>query len=215
MNLGQLRTATYTRCGTSTTDGLLTATSMTDAVNEAMHSLNAEMDWEWLQAAETITTIAGTDLYTPGGGTFINGAAGTWMRTLDIRHSDDRSMDFWDGPSLRERWALVAATEPLEWGVEVNQVILRPIPDGVYTLRHTYLVNDVDLSADGDVPLVPTSEHYAIVELATVLALRRDVQNTRVQMAQAAYDAWLTRARNKRLRVNRPHKVRVRQGYDL
>lgn len=201
-----MRAAVYVRLGVSTSDGLLTAAAINDAINEASHSLNAEMDWEWLQAVETITTVAGTDLYTP---------AANWQRTIDLRLSDDRTMPFFSPMKLRERWALMGSGEPAEWAIDVNQILLRPVPAGVTAMRHTYLINDPDLTADSDIPLVPASEHYAIVELATVLTLRRDSSNPRATLAQAAYDAWLARARAKRRRVDRPYKVNVRRGYGL
>ncbi len=179
---------------------------MNDAVNEAMHYLNAASDWPWLQAKESINTIAATDLYTP---------AANWQRSLDLRHADDRTLINWDPFKLRERWALIAAGQPSEWAIDVDQILLRPIPDGIYPLVHTYLITDPDLVSDSDVPLVPSSEHYAIVEFSTYLALRRDAENPRAQLAQQAYNAWQADALQKRRRVDKPWRVNVRQGSDL
>ncbi len=206
MNLGQLRSEVYSRSGIPLNDGLITASSVTSAINEAMHSVNAEESWEWLQAVETINTVAGQDLYTP---------AANWRQSLDLRHTDDRTLNWWNPFELRTRWALIAGGEPIEWAINVNQILLRPIPDGVYPIVHTYLIMDPDLVADGDSPLVPASEHSAIIEYATYLVLRRDSENPRAQLAQQAYTTWLAQERGKRLRVVRPYRVRVRQGYDL
>ncbi len=206
MNLGQLRSSVYLRTAIPLNDGLITPTRVNDSINEAMHAINAAQDWEWLQATETITTVAGTQLYPP---------AANWMRSLDLRHTDDRTLIWWDPFELRERWALIAGGEPIEWAINVNQILLRPIPDGQYNLVHTYLIEDPDLVSDGDEPLIPTSEQSAITEYASYLVLRSDSENPRAQMAQQAYAAWLASALQKRRRVDRPFRIRVRQGYDL
>ena len=205
----------YVKIGVATTDGLLTSAAINDCVNEAMHAINAETSWPWLQASEQINTIGGTDTYTPGAGSLLHGAVGAWDRTLDIRFTDDRSLSEYEPFELRERWALVQNGEPFNYAIDVDLLIFRPIPDSVYALRHTYIIQDPDLVGDSDTPLIPAAHHMAIVEHAAYVALRRDQEEPRAQAALAAYQAWLQQQRVSRRRSDKPWRVRVRAGYEL
>ena len=76
MDLVTMRTAVRTRLGNPSTDGFYSDAQLTDLINESLQAISTEDDWPWLQASETINTVAGTRAYTP--------ATGAWIRTKQL-----------------------------------------------------------------------------------------------------------------------------------
>ncbi len=212
MNLTALTQAVYNRAGVATTDGLITSAVVLDAINEALHALEMDGDWPWLQKNQLFATVAGTGTYS---------MPADWMRTLDVRFDTtdgvepDSTILSQEPFELLERWAMVANGSPSEWSVLDDQLVLRPIPDAVYQIRHTYLRPEIDLASGSDTPIMPANEHMGLVQYATYIVLRRDNEDPRANQAWTAYQAWVARDRSKRRRVLKPWKVHVRDGYQL
>jgi hypothetical protein len=206
VNLGQIRNTAYLRAGVSTADGLITTAMVNDAINEGNHAFELEEDWPWLEALAAITTVAGTDGYAH---------PADWSRTLDVRLGDDTTLTEQNPYKLKERWAGVANGQPVEYGVYNDVITLRPIPDGVYTVNHTYIKQEPELVLDTDTPLSPVDMHTGLAEYAAWIILRRSAEDARAQQAWAAWQAWLARTRDNRRRVNTPGKINVREGYEL
>jgi hypothetical protein len=195
VTLAQLRTALRTRLGVPTGDPLLTDTNATDLVNSALHMLETEHDWPWLETSEDLATVIGTATVTPGA---------TWMRTINLRISN--------GVSLSRRpveevdfMASAGTGEPRLYAVTGATITLFPTPSAVLTLKHRFVRSEPDLAADGDTPLVPASFRPAIVEYAAHLAYRRMRDEAKAAVALAAYGDWLKQMRARASRYADTH----------
>lgn len=209
MNRAGLVNAVYNRIGVASSDGQLTPTVLGQFVNDANHAIEVMEDWPWLMTSATFTTTANTATYpTPA----------NWLRTDEILFNwNDGSTPALEHLSPREindRYPASSINQPVAWSIQGDQIMLRPIPDGVYTITHWYYRTEPDLFQDSDTPVMPQSFHAAIVELAATFTLRRVQQEGRAVSAQAAFDnVWLPRLQNHRRRFSGPIKVRVRPGY--
>jgi hypothetical protein len=202
LNFAQLREAVRTRIGVPPNDSYFTDVVLSDLVNEALQAITAEADWPWLELDTTFTTVAGTDTYTPP-------ADWTDTRVLGI-----------DGQDAMEWRPLAEILEeptthrgmPSRYTVSGEKLILRPVPDGAYTVRHHYVKNEQTLVTDADVPLMPTQFRYAVAALAAHLALMRSGDTARAASQLAEFQGWLKRMMQQRRRSRGPLRVRVRAG---
>lgn len=180
MDLTALQAAVKTRMAVPGTDALFTSAVLTDLINSALHYIETEADWPWLEASETITTTNTTDAYTPNA---------NWRRTIDLRLSTGHvlrripvaELDFYTGTG-----------EPRLYAIYANQLVLRPTPVTSFlpTILHRYIRKETDLASGSDTPLMDSSYHSAIVEYATFLAHRRQAKTAEADAALAAYETW-------------------------
>jgi hypothetical protein len=216
VNLTQLQAAVYARLGVDNTDGLLTPALINGFINDANHQVELMHDWPWLQATETITTVAGTDSYAPGSFNATldqNGLPILWHRTDELRDGVDAAvLERQSVTELDDRWLPTMAGKPREWAVYGDKLIFRPVPDAVYTIVHRYVRQEGDLTAGSDTPSMPASTHAAIADLATFIALRRDRNDPRAQSAEAAFQTWMAGLQIDKRRYKTPGRVRVRPG---
>lgn len=202
MNFTELVAAVYLRLGVPSGDALLTSTIVGQAVNEALHEIDSEADWPWLDATETINTVAGTDAYTP---------AANWSRTRSLRIAADgypmsrRTID-----EVNDLWPFADQTSrPQVYAIEGGQLVVRPIPDGVYALEHRYVRTEADISGSSS-PLMPAQFHPAIASLAAHIALGRSREDNRAAAALADFERWLRRMQKFRRRYQGPGRIRSR-----
>lgn len=212
MNLGLLRTAVYDQTGLDANDGLVTPAVVTSRLNRAIHAYEAEGTFPWLQQSEIITTVAGTDTYTPGA----TAPAGvTWLRTSEIRDANqDSNVLNWQSPTeLDDKWNLTMQGFPKDFTIYQDRIILRPIPDAAYTLLHRFEQTEIDLVADSDTPILPAMYHEVLIEYASYLCFRRSRETERMQEALNAYNSWVVKMRSRALRrADLPGRVRIRPG---
>ena len=210
MNLGQLRAAVYANVGTDANDGLLTPTSVNSFINRALHKVEQESDWPWLETSETISTVAGTDSYTPGAAA----PAGTlWLRTRTIFDDADHVVEWESRMETGDRWSNATTGKPQEFSIYGDKIIFRPVPDAVYSYNHLFQKAEVDLAADSDTPILPATYHNGIVEFASYLAFRGSRETERANLAFQGYTEELKKMKERaKRRVDLPGKVRVRRG---
>lgn len=209
MNLAQIRSRIYSRTGLAPSDPQLTTVAANEFANDAMHMIEAAQDWPWLQKMVTFTTTGGVDTYASS--TFA--PDGDWLRSRELIVPGDRPMEHYDLWELDSRWPLTTATgRPYEWAIDTDQIVLRPVPDGVYVVNHHYLRTEPDLVADTQSPLMPAKFHAAIAELGAWLALRQDHEEPRAAAALQAYQQWERNMRDDTRRFSSPGRVRVRPG---
>jgi hypothetical protein len=180
MNLSGLRSAVRNRIGVPATDSLFTDPVVNEIVNHALHAIEAEWDWPWLEATENIPTAAGTASYAP--------LSTSWLRTLELQYGDYPPLERWDIARLRAMG--VPAGRPNYFAVYADQLQLRPVPTAVLTLTHLFIKRENDLAADADTPLMPATYHWALVEYAAYLCYRRSNRLDAAGGALAAYTAW-------------------------
>ncbi len=179
MDLAALRSAVLTRMGNPSDDALYPTSVLTQLVNAALHYIETEHDWGWLETVESIPTVAAQGTYTP---------AATWARSLELSSGGFplKRVTVVDLELLRD-----STGAPKMWAAYGNALEVVPVPTGVATLRHRFIRTEPDLAADSDTPLMPARWHQAIVDYATYLAYRREGNLQDAGTALAAYDTWL------------------------
>lgn len=195
MDLSALRTAVRTRLGVPAGDPLVTDTNLTDLVNSALHYLETEHDWPWLEATEDLATGIGTPSVTPGA---------TWLRTIDLRVANGVVLSRRPIEEL-DFLASAGTGEPRLWCVTGATIALFPTPSAVVTLKHRFVRTEPDLVSGTDTPLVPASFHSAIVEYAAHLAYRRTRQADHAKVALDAYADWLAQMKRRGTRYADTH----------
>lgn len=202
MNFTELVTAVYNRLGVPSTDALLTSTIVGANVNEALQEINSEEDWPWLNATETLTTVAGTQAYA------LNAL---WLRTRSVTVLDDYPLERYTEKELTDFWPFSSSTaRPQGFAIEGGQILFGPIPNAVYSVRHRYVKMEATI-ASTTVPLMPAQFHSSIVELAMHITLKRSREDARSQEALASYQRWLSKMRKERRRHTGPGRIRTTQ----
>lgn len=205
LQLSTMRTAVRTRLGVPATDGFFTDAQVTDIINEALQIFATEYDWPWLKTQENIATVAGTGSYTPTSG---------WYRTKALTINNENSMQKRSLQEIRE-FNTDETGIPEVYCEDAGTLLLRPVPDQVYTVVHDYYKFEPELVDDADVPLVPAQYRWAIVELACHIAHLRQGDETRAERSLAAYGLWISKILDNRRRTSPPTRVRVRPGHQL
>ena len=207
MNLGQIRARAYANLGTDANDGLLTPTLLNLFANDALHAVEQESDWPWLETSETISVLAGTDHYTPGA------TGGRWLRTRWIEDDVQKVIEWYSRQQLGDRWRVTTVGKPVEFSIYADTIYLRPVPDAAYTYVHFYQQYELDLVADTDTPAMPATYHGAIVDYVCFEAFKASRESERANLAFQAFQDRLQQMKMRAKRaVDQPGKVRIRPG---
>lgn len=202
MNLAQIRDAIRTRIGVPTGDTFYTDQVLTDLANEALSAISTELDWPWLETSTTFTTVSGTGTYTP---------PVDWSQTRSLCIDSYDAMEWRSLPEIRE-YPTTVLDLPRVYTVSGDQLLLRPVPSGAYTVTHDYVRTEQTLVTDADVPFMPNEFRYSIVAFACHLAYLRSGDVQRAIAALGDYTAWKARMASARRRTRGPIRVRVRPG---
>lgn len=204
MNLAALRDQVRTRTNTSSTDATLDAATINAFINSANLQIASDADWPWRQTSTTFSTVAGTDTYTP---------PTDWLRTKSLKVANENPMRLLSIIDLDQRWYdSTGRGLPREYAIEADQIVIRPIPDGIYVVTHRYVKVEPILDTDDDIPLMPAQFQFAIVELAAYLGHRRMGNTNDADVALSAYKEWRNRMVSEHTRTMVPKRVRVRPG---
>ena len=207
MNLSGLRDAVRLRTGTAATDATLNPSYLNMIVDQANAFIATEGDWPWRQTSTTFPTVVGTDTYTP---------PATWLRTKMLKITDETPMRLLSTIDIEERWwSSTQRGMPREYAVEAEVIILRPIPDAVYTVTHRFIKVEPELTLDADTPLMPPQFHTAIVELASYHAFRRLGNLPAAAACKESYADWKRVMMQDHSRTLAPKSIRVRPGSQI
>lgn len=131
---------------------------LTGHINSAYSDISRKYKWIEVVTNATITTVLGTADYT------VPGSINTIIKVRD--DTNTRRL-------LRRYLRYIAALgtqsngQPIRYArLDATQIKLSPPPAGVYTIRVWGIAPVAALSADGDVPVLPTEWHIGIRLLA-------------------------------------------------
>lgn len=204
MTLATLQAAVLRRAGLPSSDALAAGADLTDLINEALAAISTQKRWPWLETTRSFVTGANVGTYaTPTG----------WVETRQLRIDQYDPMIPSTSIELGFSYSDVADTgRPLSFAIQADQIILRPIPDGAYTVTEVFQQTDVVLVNGADVPLLPAQYEGAVIWWATAELHRRLRNDSRAEAAQSRADDWMKRmSDNARRAVGYP-RVRVRGG---
>ena len=206
MNLTELREGVYRNLGGEVGvnyDVTLDQNHLTVYVNQALNEISTEHDWPWLDASETIATIAGTATYTP---------ATNWVRTKELKVVDSYPMQLVGQVDLDTQWPTTGVAEPSIYSIVNSLISVRPYPDGVYSMTHRYVKRETELASGTDTPVMPTQFHGSIVARATIFAARRLRLPKVADMWTPDVDRWSKLMRDDQRRARGSLRVRIRPG---
>lgn len=204
-NREQLRQRVYNRCGLDTADGMATPTKVNEAINEALHFIETVRPWWWLDAVETLATVAGTAEVA---------VSTSSQRTRSVSYATE-------GGTLQQVVIAVidaesaASGKPQIYAVDGVNLVLYPTPDAVYSLKHRFVTTEQDLTQDSDEPLLPSSYHPAVVDYASHLVLTRTHDPERARERLDSYMTWESRMLDNARRGTAPKVPRIREGSAL
>lgn len=175
----QLAVKVRQRCGVASTDGAATDTIVYGMLDGAVKRIALMYDWPWLEASETITTVAGTSEYTPGA---------TWRTTLRLHRPGYADLEYRVPRDLQGYIDSGQQGAPVLYTVERGKLILAPIPDAVYPVTHVFIRTETTIDGASDVPLIPEyAEDLLVVVAAHMLAASmRDSGLMKMLEAEAA-----------------------------
>jgi hypothetical protein len=188
-------------------------TAVKDFVNRSINDIyTAELEWPFLHADGTITTVAGTAEY----------ALVTGYKSVDVdtAYLIEASTDIKVIPYIpyvqftnqfRERDLDPTTTDNRAkpdyfYLTQDDKIGLTPVPDDEYTFHYEYWQTHTDLSASTDTPVLPDRYQDTVVARAEyyVHQLRADLQAT--SMKHGEYKERITRMRIDL--INKPNVMR-------
>jgi hypothetical protein len=141
-------------------------------INDAKRRVEDAYDWDCLETTITLATVAGTTNYTLTG-------SGRRQKNIVVNNSTSQA-PVHNAPIQwivdQQQLTNTTAAQPTYfawngWNGTDSKVEIWPTPDGVYSLKFNMNVPQVELSADGDILLVP-SEPVVLGAYARAIAER-------------------------------------------
>ena len=204
--LGQLRDAVRRRVPITDTDTQLTYEIIDEFINTALRQVSTEHNWPWLLDTQAITTAAGDDSYNVDADYLSTKVISENQSDLVLRNT--AIQDILEIPDTE-------SDRPSCYMIDREQVILRPVPDGIYTLTHYFYRMEPALSGDSSQPFIPYAYDEGVVEYATYLCLRMKREDQRAVLSLKAYQDWCKRTADNLVESREPRAPRVRRGSGL
>lgn len=203
MQLSELQTA-LKRYGFDDNDPLTTW------INAAVHMIENEEDWDWLEAATTLSVPASTSTLTLPSDFFKP------VQLVDT--TNQAALRYWDVRNFSRNIADQTQTgQPEVYTViGTNTIQLYPVPDASLSLKLIYERQISDMVNGTDLPTpMPARYHYAIVHGAAYIALQAENEEDRSTVAKAEFDSMIDKMRLATSRKDRsfPDQVQDVQGY--
>lgn len=137
----------------------------------------AKNDWQWMRSQASVATQAGKGTYAPSADFGLTDF-GYWDRDLDFRNYPTATgniaeipMDLISYDTWRDRYLYGAnryvQTRPLEFAIGPDKSIcVGPLPAAGYTITGDYYRIPTEMSADSDVPAIPSQYELIIIYAA-------------------------------------------------
>lgn len=201
--LQDIRTEILETAGLAADDARFPAATLNRIINRALRSIAAEHNWPWLQGSETITTVAGTQAYTP---------ATDWAQVRRLQYNN---RDLREYPSREAAKYQNDTGAPVGFFVEQDKIHIVPVPDGVYSITHIYEGYTATLSADTDVPEIPDRYLDYVVQTALVLVAQRIRDLDLYSIADRERTKWQRKMADEALRSVGTQLPQARQDWSI
>lgn len=202
--LAQLRTLTIHKLGLTSGDGRLADIDV--SINSGLRAMATDYDWPWLIRSTTFDTVDGTEAYnTPA----------RWTRTRSLSISPTTA-PVYSVPLLesvqREKLLEYEGISglPVAYCEENSQLLLGPIPNQVWTIKHIYVVAENTLTADADTVICPDWYIDIIATYGALEESRRREDSVLTSMLESARGEWLKRLQDQIVRTKDLPSIRMR-----
>jgi hypothetical protein len=194
-------------------------TETTDAINDCINDVYNEYRLTFMQANQTYTVTVGVSDITNGGNlpTDFVEAINLTLTTA----GKEKLIDYEDFTTIDETYPDPDDTTrnptgpPASWRFYSNTIRLFPAPDAAYTLLMRYYKRPTLLSADSEIPSIPSEFQELIVSGAAYRILQVKDQYDQAAIHQNKYDEILAKLvmRYSPHQVGRPTMMRINRGY--
>jgi hypothetical protein len=200
MNFLQLVQKTVEKCGVSGSVAAVTGQRgellrMINWVNEAWLDIQlSQPQWDWMREDFSFETTSGQREYTPtqAGVPLLTRWHLDTLRTYKTAEgvAGEQFLVDWDYPVFRDTYMLGTPItgRPMLFAVKPrgSNLLIGPVPDGIYTVRGEYQQKPIELVLATDIPAMPSEYHMVIVHAARVKYAA--YENAPEVMAEAARD---------------------------
>jgi hypothetical protein len=185
MNLTGLIEATRTRLGTPSSDAFFTDQVVTDLVNGALQYISSQHDFPWLEASESLNTVANTETVA---------TAATSQRTIALYDASGIQLEYKPFHDLVRIPKDAVSNTIRFFGMRGSTLVLRPCPLGSVTgaLTHIYRAAEPRLTTGSDTPLMPQQFHDAIADKAANLGMMRQGDLNGAKLYGDLCAEWIT-----------------------
>lgn len=109
----------------------------------------------------------------------------------------------------------MTAGTPGAYCLRKNCIVMRPIPDNIYTLYLDYTYRVADMTANSSIPDVPAQYHEYLAVLATLDGLTKDGRDPTPMLTKKDYYLSLMKQDSNDRNVDAPRTVVVTDGCDF
>jgi hypothetical protein len=121
-------------------------------------------------------------------------------------------LERYDAAQLEQMYGLTEGT-PFAFAIDLDLVVLRPIPNSVVTYTHFYVRVEKTLTSDLESFYLPAQYHGAVLALAEAHVHETGRNMERAEAARERYNkVWRTRMLDDSTRARGPLRVRIRPG---
>lgn len=201
--LAEIRTEVLETAGLASDDSRFPTATLNRIINRSLRNLSAEHDWPWNQDSETISTVAGTQAYTP---------AASWQKTLRLRYN---SRDLSEYQSRDTAQYDEDTGSPVGFFIERDLIHFVPTPNGVYAVEHVFSATETTLSADGNTPNLPDRYIDWLVNLCLVQVATRIRDMDLYSLADRERRRWTDIAADEARRSTGTGKIQARSDWRI
>jgi hypothetical protein len=158
---------------------------VTDLVNAALQYISGRHDFPWLEAAESLNTVAATETIT----TSVNS-----QRTIALYDTTGIQLTYMPFHELVRIPANATSNTLRFFGMRGSSLVIRPVPLGTVSgaLTHVYRSSEPRLVTGSDTPLMPQQFHDAIADKAANLGYMRQGDLPEAKGFQDLTEEWIT-----------------------
>ena len=202
VTLAGYRTRVMNRLGVPTGDSFFPPHVLTDAINQALATIEEESYWPWSEVVVNTSISAGS-------ATLVLPDDCRAVKSLYVGGHELAQVSLTDAL----RWPASTTGLPGVWAPSGNTMVaLRPIASGDTDITVVYYRQQDQLVQDTDVAMLPDRFAPAVVSKAAELCARREDDGPAQAMHLADYSSWLTRMRKSLRSTTKPTVPRVRPG---
>jgi len=161
-------------------------------------------DWLWMRAGFTLPTVSGTHTYTAADASITDFREWSLdsLKVYTVSTTDETELFYVSYEEFRSCYMLgqIASGRPAYFTVTPDRSLrFYPTPDAAYTVYGDYQRMASEMSADTDIPSIPTEYHLAIVYRAMIKYGRYEAASEIYEDARAEYARILSQLERKYL----------------
>ena len=173
------------RLSTMVDSGEISDAQLLTWLNDGVHDVSMRHNWPWLESATTFPTVSGTEGYARS-----DLVAGEELQeVLYVTISgDSRPLHPISYSQSMSRWGDAPTTgTPQYWYIFKEEIVLRPIPNSIVTVKVTYVPPPAEMSDGSDSPVFLATFHGLLVDYLENKVWRQQEDFAKANTSLASY----------------------------